>query len=112
MVRQIVAAAMRDAEIDEIAERLGSRIDRLRRVLDVQVEDDARVPLARPRQKGLVILLDEPDGAVDDVRTPGSERAAGIFHESIEALADDVDLRDHLARLYTPAEGTVEVRVV
>ena len=40
----------------------------LRRVLDVEVEDDAGPGLARPGEGGLVVALDQADGAVHDVR--------------------------------------------
>ena len=55
--------------------------DRLRRVLDVQIEDDARIAIARPRQKRLVVFLDQADGAVDDVgawRRRSSPRASSM----------------------------------
>ena len=103
---------MRDADIDQIAERARRRLDRRGRVLDVQVEDDARVPLARPGQERLVVLFDEPDRPVDDVRVAAAERAARIFHERMKAPARDIDLRNHLGRLDTRPQRAVEIRMV
>src|SRR5437773_11768534 len=68
VICQVVAAAMCDPEIDQIAEGVVRRLDRLRRVVDVQVEDDARVAVARPGQERLVVSFDHPDRAVNDVR--------------------------------------------
>ena len=79
MVSQVIAAAVRDAEVDEITERCGRFLDLAWRVLDVQVEDDAGIPIARPGQKRLVVFFDQANRAVDDVGSPRPEYVARRF---------------------------------
>ena len=50
--------------------------NRVRRVLNVKIEDDARVALARPAEQGLVVGLDQPDRAVDHVGVSAAEQGA------------------------------------
>src|SRR5260221_2908940 len=68
MVGQVVAAAVLDRPVDEASEVAGRLLERVRVVRRVQVEDDGGVALLCPGQEALVVLLDEPDGAVDHVR--------------------------------------------
>src|SRR5213594_3885604 len=68
MVGQVIAAAVLNRPVDEAAEVARRLLDRLRIVRRVQVEDDARIALLRPEEKALIVLLNEADGAVDDVR--------------------------------------------
>ena len=57
MVGEVVAATARGPQVDERPERIGGTVDAGCCVLDVQVENDARPGLARPREKALVIFL-------------------------------------------------------
>ncbi len=87
VVGEIEAPAALEREVDQAAEGDGRLLDSTTRVLDVQVQDDARPRLTRPRENALVVALDQADGAVDDVRLEcaqvargrraGSPRAAG-----------------------------------
>src|SRR2546427_6987579 len=68
MVGQVIAAAVLDRPVDEAAEIACRLLDRLGVVRRVNVEDDARVAVLCPWEEALIVLLDEADGAVDDVR--------------------------------------------
>jgi hypothetical protein len=59
VVREVVTPAPRAGGVDERAERVRRVRDPGGRVLDVQVEDDARPRLARPREEALLVALDE-----------------------------------------------------
>ena len=112
MVGEVIAAAVLNAEIDERAKRVGGRRNAFRRVLDVQVENDARIRLARPRQKRLVVLLDQAHRPVDDVRLAIAEDRAPILHECGQPRPFNVDLRDHFGCLVRRASRFVECDVI
>ncbi len=84
-----------------------------RRVIDVQIEHDAGEPVARPRQKRLVVALDEPHRAVDEVgATRDAAQRARLLHETGEPLARDVDLRDHFRARHARAARAIDGGVV
>src|SRR5512145_2837890 len=62
-----VASTMLEADVDQAAEHVARLDESARGVLDVNVEDHARVRAPRPRQEALAILLDEPHRSVDHV---------------------------------------------
>ena len=82
------------------------------RVVDVQVEDDARPALARPRQHRLVVALDDPDGAVDDVDRVLLRVGADRVHEVGQLQAGHIELGDHLAALRRRAGLGIEIVVI
>src|SRR5206468_6385459 len=61
VVGQVVASAARDPHVYERTKGVGRPVDALRRVDHVQIEDDAGIPVGRPREKGLVVFFAETD---------------------------------------------------
>src|ERR1051325_10956598 len=99
VVGGVVAAAVAQPEVDQAPQRVGAADHPAGGVLDVQVEDDAGVGLARPGEEALAVLLDQAHRAVDDVPGVHARVLAHLGHEALELLALDVDLADRLGRL-------------
>src|SRR5881296_3269357 len=112
MVGQVITAAVLDRPVDEAAEIARRLLDRLGIVRRVQVEDDARVALLRPGEEALVVLLDEADGAVNNVRAALAKVLADALHEIDERIPRDVDLGDHLGAPARGAQSLVELLVI
>src|SRR5882724_5912972 len=112
VIGRVIAAAGLDAEIDEPSKRIGGAGHALLRVLDVQVEDHASVWLFRPGEEALPVLLDQADGAVNDVHLVLAGERACIGHEALEGIALAVDLGDRLCGRVRRAELAVEGAVV
>src|SRR5437867_8916183 len=90
MVGQVIAAAVLDRPVDEATEIACRLLDRLRIVRRVNVEDDARVAFLRPWEEALIVLLDEADGAVDDVRSALAKVLPDALHEVDERVPANV----------------------
>src|SRR5918996_989624 len=84
VVGREIAAAVLDADVDQAPEDIARLDETAGRVLDVYVEDDARVRPARPGHEALAVLLDEPYGAVDDVDLVAARVFAHFGHEGLE----------------------------
>ncbi len=82
MVGEVIAASMRDRMVNQSNE--GARgVDKRRSVvIDVQVEDHARIGLARPWQSALCIRLDQANRAVYEVGGVTYKVASHIVHEN------------------------------
>src|SRR5688572_1415870 len=87
VVGRVIAAAVLDADVDQPPEHVARLDQAARGVLDVHVEDHAGVGLARPGEEGLAVLLDQPDGAVDDVDLVALRVVAHLHHEALERVA-------------------------
>src|SRR6185295_19811056 len=112
VVGGVVAAAVTQAEVDQPPQRVGAADHAARGVLDVQVEDDAGVGLARPGEEALAVLLDQAHGAVDDVPGVAPGVFAHLVHEGLERLALDVDLGDRLGPLVRGVGHAIDGAVV
>ena len=82
VVGEEVAAAARSGEVDEPAERVRRVRDAVRRVLDVEVQDDAGPRLARPGEHRLVVALDQSHRPVDDVHAVLAQVGGGVGEEA------------------------------
>src|SRR5687767_11331640 len=92
VVGRVVAAARAKADVDQAPQRVGAADRAAGRMLDMQVEDDAGVGLARPGEEALVVLLDEAHRAVDDVEVVAARMLAHLAHEALERVPLAVDL--------------------
>src|SRR2546422_870569 len=111
-IRQVVAPAVADPEIDEVAERVRRAIERGGRMLDMQIEDHAGIAVARPSQTRLVILLNQADCPVNHVGLPLAQGDAGLLHERRQPRPLHIDFRNHLGRLHLHAERAIQIGVV
>src|SRR5262245_49887406 len=66
MIREVIAAAAGNREVDEAAECSLRGGDAVRRVRNAEIEDDAGPRLPRPCEESVLVALDEPDRAVND----------------------------------------------
>jgi len=73
VVGEVETATSAERQVDQCAEGARGELDACGGVVDVQVEDDARVEVACPGEDRLVVLADEADGAVDDLGTALAE---------------------------------------
>src|SRR6185295_15939325 len=112
VVGGVVAAAVAQAQVDQAPRRVGAADHAAGGVLDVQVEDDAGVGLARPGEEALAVLLDQAHCAVDDVPGVLARVLAHLAHEALELLTLDVDLADRLRRLVLRVGHLVDGAVV
>src|SRR5262245_59262224 len=112
VIREEIAAAVGERDVDQAPEVVGRPGQRLRRVLGVEVEDHARVAVARPRQERLAVALDQPHGAVDHVHGEGPGVAADRVEEPRQLGPARVDLGDDLARGGAGTEPAIEPGVV
>jgi hypothetical protein len=78
----------------------------------VQVEDHARIAFPRPAQETLLVLFDQPDRAVDDVRFLLTERQPRLFHEVHECGSRHVDFSDHLCCLHFGVHLAIQLDVI
>src|SRR5688572_7943986 len=78
----------------------------------VKVENDAGVPVFRPRQKTLVIPLDQPDSSVDHVYGVSPKIGANLFHEVYKSGSGYVDLGDDLRRRILGAKSLVHFEMI
>src|SRR6185295_13613449 len=104
VIGRVVAAAVLEADVDQAPEHVARLDQTAGGVLDVHVEDHARVGLARPGHEALAVLLDQAHGAVDDLHLVAPRVVAHIGHEALERVALAVDLGDRLGRLDLRAE--------
>ena len=81
-------------------------------VPEVQVEHDAGVRPPCPVQEGLIILGDEPDGAVDYVGATAPEFTGGGVHESGQFCQRHVEFGNRLAALIAAVQSPVKLPVV
>src|SRR5262245_4393823 len=95
VVGGVVAAAVAQADVDQAPQRVAAADHAAGGVLDVQVEDDAGVGLARPGEEALGVLLDQPHGAVDDVDAFATSVVAHLAHELLQGVALAVDRGAH-----------------
>src|SRR5918992_92140 len=112
VVGREVAAAVLEPDVDQAPEHVARLDEAARRVLDVHVEDDARIGPARPRHEALAVLLDQAHGAVDDVDLVAARVVAHVRHEALERVALAVDLGDRLGGADLRADALVERAVV
>src|SRR2546422_11358432 len=96
MVSQVVAPTVADPRVDELPEFRGGALEPRGAVHDVQVEDHARVRLFGPGKKGLVVPLDETDGAVDEWGALRAEPLAHVREKAGQRIPRRVDLGDQL----------------
>src|SRR5205823_4150494 len=94
VIRRIPAAAVLDAQVDQAAELVAGADQAARGVLDVQVEDDAGVGLTRPGEEALLVLLDEPHRAGDDLHLLAARIAGDLGHERRQRVALAENLGD------------------
>src|SRR5438034_9297367 len=92
MVGQVVAPAVADPRVDELAEFRGRALQPRGAVDHVQVEDHARVRLFGPGKKALVVPLDETDGAVDQWGALRAEPLAHVREKTGQRIPRRVDL--------------------
>ncbi len=103
---------MLEPDVDQAAEHVARLDQAARGVLDVHVEDHARIRLARPGHEALAVLLDQAHRAVDDVHLVAPRVVAHLGHEALERLALAIDLGDRLGGLDLRADALVERAVV
>src|SRR5262245_61012723 len=112
VIGRVVAAAVAQAQVDQAPQRVGAADHAAGGVLDVQVEDDAGVGLARPGEEALAVRLDQAHRAVDDVPGVDSPILPHFGHEALELVALDVDLADRLGRLVLGVRHLVNGAVI
>src|SRR5205814_2004777 len=92
---EIEAAADVNRAVEEGAEGVARAGDAFGRMRRAQVEDDAGVVLAGPREKGGRVRADGADGAVDVFGGELAQDRACRAHERGEARAGHEYLADH-----------------
>src|SRR5207249_4482211 len=112
MVGQVVAPAVADPRVDELAEFRGRALQPRGAVDHVQVEDHARVRLFGPGKKALVVPLDETDGAVDQGGALRAEPLAHVREKAGQRIPRRVDLGDQLRGRLGGAEPAVQGAMV
>src|SRR5262252_2293508 len=90
-----VAAGKFDCAIDQPAEVVGGLAPAVLVVIHVQVHDGADPRLARPGEEALVVLLDEADRSVDELRTVLPQIRPHGGKERGERGAWHIELADH-----------------
>ena len=112
VVGEIVAPAVLNGALDQLPEIRRRFFQRCRSMRGMQVENDAHVPSARPRQEAFVVRLDEADGSIDHVGLTRAKVLGDVLHEIDEGLPENVDLADHLGAPALRAQAFVEGDVI
>src|SRR6185503_15411842 len=108
MIGQIVAATAPDGHIDESAKGVGGVLPAWRCVSDMYIEYHASPVLSRPGEKTVLVALDQPDRAIDDLGLALAEIRARFRHKVGQFGAWHVDLGDHLRAPILGAKPNVE----
>src|SRR5262245_50925207 len=95
VVGEKVAAGKFDCAIDQPAEVIGGLAPAVPVVIHMQVHDGADPRLARPGEEALVVLLDEADRSVDELRTVVAQIRPHGGKERGERGARHIELADH-----------------
>src|SRR5688572_4106069 len=112
MVRQKITAIGFDRAIDESLKGEPGAVHAGSVMIHMQVEDDADVVSLGPSEKCILVLVDQADGAVDEVDRMSKKILANRRHEPGELRAWHVDLRDHLRTVHLRAQMRVEWAVI
>src|SRR5688572_15590294 len=112
MVRQKIAAIGFDRTVDESLQGEPGAVHAGSVMIHMQVEDDADIVPLGPSEKCILVLLDQANGAVDEVGRMPKKILANCRHERGELRAWHVDLRDHLRTGHLRAQMRVERAVI
>ncbi len=99
VIGEIEPPAILDHPVDDPA-KIGLGLpDAFRRVHDMQIADDADASPSSPREKTLLVGLDEPDGSIGHVDSMANEVLTHLGQKRHQRVRADVNLRDHLGPL-------------
>ena len=112
MVRQKIAAIGFNRAVEESLKVEPGAVQAGSVMIHMQVEDDAGVISLGSGQKSILVLVDQADGAVDEVDPMSKKILANGRHERGELGAWHIDLRDHLRSGYLRAQMRVERAVI